>query len=255
MAVMLRTLGVPSRNVTGFVGGEWNAYGRYYVLRNGDAHSWVEAYVGDRWLTFDPTPPIRDAMGPERAPFGGLAALFDALRVEWAQRVVGYDLRSQVRILRGAWGWLRAFRLGSGPSAERGLGAGPRRRDDPFSAPALGAIVIVCGVAFGLVGLVALFLRRRARAEAAEPEAARLLRALERAMARLGRTRAPAETPEAWARALVRDGGPHAELVREVMAVYVDARYRGRAIAPARMDALFRGVRRIPRSGAQPMKK
>ena len=62
MAVMLRTVGIPSRNVTGFVGGTWNRFGRYYAVREGDAHSWVEAYIDDpgrpTWQTFDPTPPV-----------------------------------------------------------------------------------------------------------------------------------------------------------------------------------------------------
>jgi transglutaminase-like putative cysteine protease len=39
MALMLRTVGIPSRNVTGFVGGTWNRFGRYYAVREGDAHS------------------------------------------------------------------------------------------------------------------------------------------------------------------------------------------------------------------------
>ena len=47
MALMLRTVGIPSRNVTGFVGGTWNRFGRYYAVREGDAHSWVEAYIDD----------------------------------------------------------------------------------------------------------------------------------------------------------------------------------------------------------------
>ena len=47
-------------NVTGFVGGTYNRFGHYYAVREGDAHSWVEAYIDDiqhpGWMTFDPTP-------------------------------------------------------------------------------------------------------------------------------------------------------------------------------------------------------
>jgi transglutaminase-like putative cysteine protease len=58
MAMMLRVRGVPSRNVTGFVGGTYNRFGEFYAVRQGDAHSWVEAYLPDRgWIRFDPTPP------------------------------------------------------------------------------------------------------------------------------------------------------------------------------------------------------
>ena len=58
MVVLLRELHVPSRNVTGFIGGTYNRFGHYYAVRQGDAHSWVEVYLADRgWQTFDPTPP------------------------------------------------------------------------------------------------------------------------------------------------------------------------------------------------------
>src|SRR5690606_4697902 len=58
MVVMLRALGVPARNVTGFVGGTFNRFGDFYAVRQGDAHSWVEAYLPGRgWTRFDPTPP------------------------------------------------------------------------------------------------------------------------------------------------------------------------------------------------------
>src|SRR5262249_37169661 len=57
MAVLLRAVGVPTRNVNGFLGGEWNEYGKYIAVRSGDAHSWVEVYLeGVGWTTWDPTP-------------------------------------------------------------------------------------------------------------------------------------------------------------------------------------------------------
>lgn len=61
MAVMLRTLDIPTRWVTGFTYGkqDFNYTGpeSRFVIRNADAHSWVEVYfpkVG--WVPFDPTP-------------------------------------------------------------------------------------------------------------------------------------------------------------------------------------------------------
>ena len=57
MAILLRTVDVPTRNVNGFLGGEWNEYNDYIAVRAGDAHSWVEVYFqGVGWVTFDPTP-------------------------------------------------------------------------------------------------------------------------------------------------------------------------------------------------------
>ncbi|MGB9233442.1 MAG: transglutaminaseTgpA domain-containing protein, partial [Terriglobales bacterium] len=57
MAVMLRSLGIPSRIVTGFRTGEFNDLTGQYIVRASNAHSWVEAYFpGSGWISFDPTP-------------------------------------------------------------------------------------------------------------------------------------------------------------------------------------------------------
>ncbi len=57
MAVLLRTVGIPSRIITGFRGAQFNQLNSNYIVRASDAHSWVEAYIpGAGWTTFDPTP-------------------------------------------------------------------------------------------------------------------------------------------------------------------------------------------------------
>ena len=56
-AVLLRAVGVPCRYVTGFVAGEKNNHGGYWVARNRDAHAWVEAFDRDRgWVLVEATP-------------------------------------------------------------------------------------------------------------------------------------------------------------------------------------------------------
>ncbi len=58
-AVLLRSLGIPSRVVNGFRAGQFNQWGRYFMVRQSDAHSWVEAWFpGAGWVDFDPTPPV-----------------------------------------------------------------------------------------------------------------------------------------------------------------------------------------------------
>lgn len=52
--VLLRHLGIPARLVEGFRIG-LNAQGRG-LIRGTDAHAWAEAFIGGRWLRFDPTP-------------------------------------------------------------------------------------------------------------------------------------------------------------------------------------------------------
>jgi len=93
MAVMLRTLGIPSRIVNGFRTGEYNDLTGSYIIRGRDAHSWVEAYIpGYAWVTFDPTP-------ADPKPFAGsmhrLALYLDAAREFWREWVINYDFLHQ----------------------------------------------------------------------------------------------------------------------------------------------------------------
>ncbi|HWP34347.1 MAG TPA: DUF3488 and transglutaminase-like domain-containing protein, partial [Thermodesulfobacteriota bacterium] len=100
MAILLRVLGIPSRLVSGFLGGEWNEYGGYYIVRQSDAHTWVEAYFpGEGWVAFDPTPPA-GTQPPARSPLSALARYLDALQNRWDRYVVGYSLADQRQAAR-----------------------------------------------------------------------------------------------------------------------------------------------------------
>jgi transglutaminase-like putative cysteine protease len=93
MAVMLRSLHIPSRIVTGFRGGEFNDLTGQYVVRASDAHSWVEAYFpGSGWITFDPTP----AGGvPTRTGWSRLQLYMDAAASFWREWIINYDVGHQ----------------------------------------------------------------------------------------------------------------------------------------------------------------
>jgi protein-glutamine gamma-glutamyltransferase len=96
MAIMLRTLGIPSRVVNGFRSGEFNDLTSQYLVRESDAHSWVEAYFpGYGWMTFDPTPAaaIESRTGWDRA---GL--YLDAMASFWREWVVSYDASHQASL-------------------------------------------------------------------------------------------------------------------------------------------------------------
>lgn len=93
MAVMLRTLGIPSRLVNGFRGTEYNDLTGSYIVRARNAHSWVEAYFpGHGWAEFDPTPPAANflASGSSR-----ILLYLDAARELWREWVVNYDFLRQ----------------------------------------------------------------------------------------------------------------------------------------------------------------
>jgi transglutaminase-like putative cysteine protease len=97
MAVMLRTLGIPSRLVTGFQSGIFNPLTDLYVIRASDAHSWVEAWLPGRgWTTFDPTPP--DPSPGANALLAKLALYADAVETFWQEWVVSYDLGHQATL-------------------------------------------------------------------------------------------------------------------------------------------------------------
>jgi transglutaminase-like putative cysteine protease len=97
MAVMLRTVGIASRVVNGFLPGDYNEAADAYTVRQSDAHSWVEVYFPETnsWVTFDPTP----SAGQGSAQRSGVAAMLgkyaEALELVWFQYVVGYDQQEQ----------------------------------------------------------------------------------------------------------------------------------------------------------------
>jgi len=61
--ILMRTAGIPARVVTGYLGGELNTIGNYFIVRQSDAHAWAEVWLADKgWVRFDPTaviPPNR----------------------------------------------------------------------------------------------------------------------------------------------------------------------------------------------------
>ncbi|HEX8735731.1 MAG TPA: DUF3488 and transglutaminase-like domain-containing protein, partial [Pyrinomonadaceae bacterium] len=103
MAVMLRTQGIATRVVNGFQTGEYNETADIYVVRQREAHSWVEVYFPQEnaWVTFDPTPAAGRISG-ENA--GGIVGRFnkylEALETFWIQYIVSYDNQEQKSLMR-----------------------------------------------------------------------------------------------------------------------------------------------------------
>jgi hypothetical protein len=103
MVLMLRSLFIPARMVTGFLATQRNPHGDYYIVRQRDAHTWVEALIGGRWMRFDPTPAVR------LSPPSALSLYLDSLRLRWFRYVVSFSRSDQMRLLRGIWSPLRAL--------------------------------------------------------------------------------------------------------------------------------------------------
>lgn len=63
LAILARTLGIPTRLVTGYLPGSYNPFTGFYEVKTSEAHAWVEAYfLGVGWVPFDPTPGGSDPM-------------------------------------------------------------------------------------------------------------------------------------------------------------------------------------------------
>ncbi|HVZ18117.1 MAG TPA: DUF3488 and transglutaminase-like domain-containing protein, partial [Terriglobales bacterium] len=93
MAVMLRSIGIPSRIVNGFRNGEYNDLTGSYIVRARNAHTWVEAYIPSvGWYSFDPTP--GEAL-PEVTTWSRMRLYLDAAQEFWREWVVNYDFGHQ----------------------------------------------------------------------------------------------------------------------------------------------------------------
>jgi transglutaminase-like putative cysteine protease len=138
MAIMLRTLGIPSRVVNGFRTSEFNDVTGNYVVRASSAHSWVEAYFpGQGWVGFDPTP--GGGLGGVTG-WGRVALYIDAMASFWREWVVDYDSAHQKSLgedamqrSRNAVDGLRAWAehhydnmLAKARRAQRGVSQSPR---------------------------------------------------------------------------------------------------------------------------------
>ncbi len=162
MVALCRAAGINSRIVTGYVAAEFNPSSEHYIVRQGNAHAWVEVEAGQgRWREFDPTPPEElSAIHSPRATFASRARQFlDAIEYAWINSVVSFDQSRQDRLFR------------TGPSGQGGPLAfleSIRRRSvgtrEVLAAALTGVVVFVSVALAGFALRSALrFLPRRGR--------------------------------------------------------------------------------------------
>ena len=205
MAVMLRSLRIPSRIVTGFRGGEFNDLTGQYLVRASDAHSWVEAYFpGSGWVSFDPTP----AGGvPARTGWSRLRLYADAAASFWREWIINYDINHQRALGKDAATNTRRFFdeallwIQQKHHALLGWARRAHRQFTKFPARWLGGILGLVGILIVLLNLrrMASALRNRGlrtHPERAPREAAALwYDQMVRRMAGLGWRKSPSQTP------------------------------------------------------------
>lgn len=230
MAVLLRTQGVPTREVNGFLGGEWSEFGDYLAVTGNQAHSWVEVWFpGYGWVPFDPTPPAGGAGLSAGAWSWPGRYLLDGLQHRWNKWVLDYSAQTQWRLLEQGRQLLRG---------SRDTGEGPSRGDWEGIPGWLLASVLLAAAAGG--GL--LLSRRRA----APPETRVYLR-LRRVARRGGAPSHALHSPLALPRYLASVGHPAAPLARAVVDRYLRARFAGVTLEPRETKELREAVSRVRR--------
>ena len=177
-AMLLRTAGVPSRYVTGYVAAEWNPSGGYWLARNRDAHAWVEAFDEiEGWITVEATP----AAGvPSTNRPATKLAWWETLQSDWR--------RLRTYFAQGRWDRVRELFRSSWVSLPLGL-------------------VLVVFVLYLLIRIRGRLRSRRTVAEVLDPELRemqKLLAKMDRLLRPHGLERGPGETLHQFARRVRR---------------------------------------------------
>lgn len=106
LAILLRSIGIPSRVVAGFRGGAYNKYGSYYIVRGQNAHVWTEVWdEKEGWVPLDPTPPTLVGTKPES--IGWIQGITDVLKMRWRSVLGSYTYEDQIKFLKTASIWLK----------------------------------------------------------------------------------------------------------------------------------------------------
>ena len=120
-ATLMRLAGVPARVVIGYLGGEFNEMGHFYLVRQSDTHAWCEVWLPNTgWTRVDPTNVVapervnsglesfleRNAAAGEIIPrfsrafarqpfFAKIRVTWQTLNYVWDSRVLGFDTEAQ----------------------------------------------------------------------------------------------------------------------------------------------------------------
>ncbi|MBI2353517.1 MAG: DUF3488 domain-containing protein [Deltaproteobacteria bacterium] len=225
-ALLLRGAGVPARLVGGYLGGEYNELGGYYLISEDMAHVWVEAYIADRgWVRVDPSSLAQNAGavwgGPKkRGLLDKFRLTLDSFNHSWNRTVITYDFERQVEAARGAGKRLQ------GLDARKVLKA------------SLPAVLLLAGVS----GAILLALRRKSLLPSREE---RLLRSFYRRLERDCGIGVERGSQGLFELATASGNGR----VREFVEIYAGAVYRDRRVTPGEYGQLKRMLREGFRNG------
>lgn len=249
MAIMLRTLRIPSRVVNGFRTGEFNDLTSQYVVRESDAHSWVEAYFpGYGWVSFDPTPVnVGSRMGWSRAML-----YMDALASFWREWVISYDSTHQHSLetmaTRGSLQWFQQARTWMRQEYATLMGAASRTQGEVTKRPTRWVVLgLFAAVVLVLVtgGRRCLQFFRQMRLSARPAKSPRVsatiwYERMTRRVARKGWRKMPAQTPAEFIRCI--EDPMVRERVAKFTSRYESARFGGSAEDASSLPQLYEEV-------------
>jgi hypothetical protein len=252
LVLMLRAEGIPARLVTGFLGAEYNPLEGYYIVRQSNAHAWVEAYLEEQgWRTLDPTPPSGRPGGLESG-LGLLAAqAWDYLLFRWDRYVLTYSFYDQVRVflgLRGLWQdlWRRLRR----PEPVRSPGAEttPAEEPAPVGAPEDEALWLDAPSWLGLLGVILLVAAWWAWRHRPPLTATRAYRRLRDRLTRSGSPVSASLPPLAMRRQLSRRHPQAAAPAARVVGLYLEESFGGRELSAEERQRLAEDLREAGRA-------
>ncbi len=247
LAALCQSVGINARVVTGYVATDYDESRKTFIVRESNAHAWVEAEIRPgRWNEYDPSPEA-DVMAAHK-PKGGFRQWFrkfgEAIELAWVENVVRYDLDKQTEAFGSSGGDTGGIYGGLERLAEHfGLNAdqGSVRRFLRLIVNAVGAGALAFGAAATLLfllrtpldtalvavaGLLGFSWTRRTKPKEASLQSGfygDLLRRLQEAD--LGKPEW--QPPRAWANALRREHAGVGEHVESITDLYYNVRFAG----------------------------
>jgi transglutaminase-like putative cysteine protease len=229
-ATLMRLAGIPARVVVGYLGGEYNDLGRFFLVRQSDAHAWCEVWLPETgWTRVDPT----SAVAPGRVSLDLNSFLERDIAVAqtagrrnaFLARLVRSPILTNIRFawetLNYEWDTrLLAFDADVQDVFLTYIGVANR---GPFL---LIIGILVVAVAFLVVYFAWMQLRTRSRVDQAKMLYERFCRRL----TRLGVRRDPWEGPSDFARRASQLLPNECQRIRQISNTYIELRY---APAPA----------------------
>jgi transglutaminase-like putative cysteine protease len=224
-SVMMRSVGIPSRIVLGYQGGEVNPLGGHLIVRQSDAHAWNEIWLEDLgWFRVDPTA----AVAPERVDIGASDATLEGIGETW-----GFSAPSRfVYQVAMAWDAANAkwneWILGYGPDTQNSFMQWLGMHEPTWRKMMLTLVLLVIGL-ITIISLLLMFRYRPPPKDAAALMYARYVR-------KTGMKPYTGETAHMFASRVREAGVMPDDVIETITAAYMDARYGDQADADKRLQ-------------------